>query len=299
MRTCDHDRVAPPVLDPATTLGAVRLRVADLAGARSFYERALGLEARADGEVVALGVPGGPALVELREQADAAPRRPGASGLFHLALLLPSRAELARALWRLARERVPLTGASDHLVSEALYLADPEGNGIELYRDRPREEWERDGGELRMATLPLDLDPLLAEAPAEPEAAIAPGTRLGHVHLQVADLRAAEAFYGGALGFEAMVRGSPGALFLAAGGYHHHVGLNTWASRSAAAVSSRSPGRTTSKRSSPRTPCSFGGPPRARPRARSPRGCSRATRSATTCCCGRELASRARLLEGS
>jgi len=231
MRTCDHDRVAPPVLDPATTLGAVRLRVADLAGARSFYERALGLEARADGEVVALGVPGGPALVELREQADAAPRRPGASGLFHLALLLPSRAELARALWRLARERVPLTGASDHLVSEALYLADPEGNGIELYRDRPREEWERDGGELRMATLPLDLDPLLAEAPAEPEAAIAPGTRLGHVHLQVADLRAAEAFYGGALGFEAMVRGYPGALFLAAGGYHHHVGLNTWASR--------------------------------------------------------------------
>jgi catechol 2,3-dioxygenase len=229
--TCDHDPVTSP-LDPATTLGPVRLRVAELAPMRAFYERALGLHARAreDG-VVALAAAGGPPLVELREQPGAAPRPPRASGLFHLALLLPSRAELARALERLAREAVPLAGASEHLVSEALYLADPEGNGIELYRDRPREQWTWEDGELRMATLPLDLGSLLADAPGDPGAGIAAGTRLGHVHLQVPELAAAEAFYGGLLGFGVTVRGYPGALFLAAGDYHHHVGLNTWASR--------------------------------------------------------------------
>jgi catechol 2,3-dioxygenase len=135
---------------------------------------------------------------------------------------------VAGAGWR-------LTGASDHLVSEALYLRDPEGNGIELYRDRPREQWGRDGGELRMATLPLDLEAVLGELGDSDEAAngMPAATTMGHVHLQVADIPAAEGFYHGALGLDVTVRSYPGALFLAAGGYHHHLGVNTWQSQGA------------------------------------------------------------------
>jgi len=228
------------VLSPALSLGPIRLTVADAAGVAAFYERAIGLRrhADADGGIVRLGAEHGPPLVELVPDAAAPPRARRSSGLFHLALLVPDRAALAQALRRVARAGWRLDGASDHLVSEALYLSDPEGNGIELYRDRPREEWQRSAdGELAMATLPLDLDDLLAELPAaerEPAAAagteMPAGTTLGHVHLQVSDLAAAEAFYAGALGFDVMVRGYPGALFVAAGGYHHHLGLNTWSS---------------------------------------------------------------------
>lgn len=221
-------------IDAATALGPVRLLVADLPRMQAFYERALGLRLLAhEDDVLVLGTPGGAPLVELRERADATGRARGASGLFHLALLYPSSAELARALRRLAQAGAQLTGASDHLVSEALYLSDPEGNGIELYRDRPREEWAREpDGELKMATLPLDVQALLSAAPEdEVDEAIPDGTCMGHVHLQVAELEAAEAFYAGVLGFDVMVRRYPGALFVAAGGYHHHLGLNTWASR--------------------------------------------------------------------
>jgi catechol 2,3-dioxygenase len=127
-----------------------------------------------------------------------------------------------------------LSGASDHLVSEALYLSDPEGNGIELYRDRPREEWPVRDGRLQMDTLPLDLDGVLGELRrVDSGAPMAPGTRIGHVHLNVSDLAAAEEFYVGLLGFEVTVRGYPGALFVSAGGYHHHLGLNTWAGEGA------------------------------------------------------------------
>jgi catechol 2,3-dioxygenase len=127
------------------------------------------------------------------------------------------------------------SGASDHLVSEALYLNDPEGNGIEIYRDRPREEWNRAQGELQMATLPLDLQGVAGELrQAEEDGNGMPaGTRMGHVHLNVADIPASEAFYSGLLGFDVMVRSYPGALFVAAGGYHHHIGLNTWAGEGA------------------------------------------------------------------
>jgi catechol 2,3-dioxygenase len=226
-------------LSPAIALGPVRLAVADLAGTAAFYERAVGLRRRATQEsadVVRLGAGDdalSPALVELVADAAAPPRAPRSSGLFHLALLVPDRRALAQALRRVAVAGRRLDGASDHLVSEALYLSDPEGNGIEIYRDRPRGEWRRsESGELAMATLPLDLEALGRELDARPEED--PGmpaeTTLGHVHLQVADLAAAESFYVGALGFEATVRGYPGALFVAAGGYHHHLGLNTWAS---------------------------------------------------------------------
>lgn len=215
---------------PDTTIGAVRLRVAELEEMEAFYENALGLRAlERDGETVALRADGGPPLVELDGRADAPPRPHRSTGLFHFALLVPTRAELARALHRLAAEGWPLSGASDHLVSEAIYLRDPEGNGIEIYSDRSREEWPREGGSLRMDTLPLDLDGVLGEAPGEGEGGAAPpGTSVGHVHLQVSDLAAAERFYGDVLGFDVTVRGYPGALFFSAGGYHHHVGVNTW-----------------------------------------------------------------------
>jgi len=222
-------------IDPATTVGAVHLRVADLDAVQRFYEQAIGLTAlQGTLRSVSLGT-GDEALVELEGDPDAPPRPPGTTGLFHLAILVPTRVELARALRRVIDAGWRLTGASDHLVSEALYLKDPEGNGIEIYRDRPRSEWRRQGGELEMATLTLDLDDLVAElGGAESNGMPMPaGTRIGHVHLNVSDLAASERFYAGALGLDVTVRAYPGALFLAAGGYHHHVGLNTWAGEGA------------------------------------------------------------------
>jgi catechol 2,3-dioxygenase len=222
------------MLPSATHIGSVHLTVADLEAQRSFYERALGLrELERDGSTVRLGPDGGPVILELTGHPDA-PRRPhGTTGLYHFAVLVPGRADLGQALRRVIESGWRFTGASDHLVSEALYLNDPEGNGIEIYRDRPREEWARsDEGVIQMATLPLDLDGVLGEIEAaEPVPALMPaGTHIGHVHLQVANLRDAETFYSGALGFEVMVRTYPGALFVSAGGYHHHIGLNTWES---------------------------------------------------------------------
>jgi catechol 2,3-dioxygenase len=213
-------------------MGAVRLTVNDLDSVRDFYLDAIGLTELepADG-IVRLGANDGPgqSIVELFGSPDAPHRPSGTSGLFHLAIVVPSRADLARALQRVAEAGWRLSGASDHLVSEALYLSDPEGNGIELYRDRPREEWPVRDGVLQMDTLPLDLDGILGELRREDAQASMPaGTRIGHVHLNVGDLAAAEAFYSGALGFDVTVRGYPGALFVSAGGYHHHLGLNTW-----------------------------------------------------------------------
>jgi len=224
------------VIPPDTHIGKVRLRVADIDTLTEFYERVVGLHAvERDGDLARLGPDGGEPLVEL-VSAPGAPEAPSFStGLFHLAILVPDRAELARSLRRVGGAGWRLTGASDHLVSEALYLRDPEGNGIEIYRDRPRDQWGRDGGELRMATLPLDLEDVLGElGPGDQEANGMPAaTTIGHVHLQVADIPAAEGFYNGGLGLDVMVRSYPGALFLAAGGYHHHVGLNTWQSQGA------------------------------------------------------------------
>jgi catechol 2,3-dioxygenase len=229
-------------IDPATSMGAVRLTVADLEGMRDFYRDAIGLTVdRGRDGVVRLGTLGyneglvDEVLVELVGDPDAPPRPRGTSGLFHLAILVPTRADLARALQRVAEAGWRLSGASDHLVSEALYLSDPEGNGIELYRDRPRENWPVRDGVLQMDTLPLDLDGVLGELRREDaQAGMASGTRIGHVHLNVSDLTGAEAFYSGGLGFDVMVRGYPGALFVSAGGYHHHLGLNTWAGEGAA-----------------------------------------------------------------
>ena len=219
-------------IDPGTSMGPVRLTVADLDGLRDFYRDAIGLaeiETSNGGVRMGTGDPSDLPVIELVGDPDAPHRPSGTSGLFHLAILVPSRADLARSLQRVAEGGWRLSGASDHLVSEALYLSDPEGNGIELYRDRPREEWPVRDGVLQMDTLPLDLDGVLGELRREDAQASMPaGTRIGHVHLNVGDLTAAEAFYSGALGFDVMVRGYPGAIFVSAGGYHHHLGLNTW-----------------------------------------------------------------------
>ncbi len=219
-------------IDPGTTMGPVRLTVTDPDRGRGFYRDAIGLaELGEEDGVIRLGTDGngGGAIVELAGDPDAPPRPRGTSGLFHLAIVVPSRADLARALQRVAEAGWRLSGASDHLVSEALYLSDPEGNGIELYRDRPRDRWPVRDGVLQMDTLPLDLDGVLGELRREDAGTgMPPGTRMGHVHLNVGDLAAAEAFYSGALGFDVTVRGYPGALFVSAGGYHHHLGLNTW-----------------------------------------------------------------------
>jgi catechol 2,3-dioxygenase len=221
-----------PSIAAGTTVGTVALTVSDLDRAGAFYERVLGLAPHElkDGRL-ALGVPDDPALVTLQGDSTAPALNVRATGLFHLAIVTPSRRELAHALARLASARWPLSGASDHLVSEALYLNDPDGNGIEIYHDRDRGEWRTDDdGQLAMATLRLDLQSLadeLTDAPAVPDRLPA-GTRMGHVHLQVSDIAAAEDFYRGVLGFDVTVRGYPGALFVSAGGYHHHIGLNTW-----------------------------------------------------------------------
>jgi catechol 2,3-dioxygenase len=224
---------APTPVDPRTAIGAVSLTVSDLPRSREFYERAVGFSAREleDGGL-GLGPSGAPEIVRLYGDPSAPRLDPRATGLYHLAILLPSRVDLANALGRLAQTRWPLDGASDHLVSEALYLSDPDGNGIEIYRDRPRSEWRYEGGGLRMATLPLDLDDVFSELGGEPQIAnrVPAGTTIGHVHLQVSELDQIEWFYRELLGLDVTVRLYRNALFMSAGGYHHHVGLNTWQS---------------------------------------------------------------------
>jgi catechol 2,3-dioxygenase len=223
-----------PTLPSATRIGAVTLAVANLGRSLEFYQQALGFQLqRRAGDTAALGA-GGPDLLHLVEQPGATPAR-GVTGLYHFAVLVPARRSLARSLRRLAELRTPLQGMSDHAVSEAIYLADPDGNGIEIYRDRPRAEWPRAGAEVRMTTDPLDLDGLIAELAGDdaPWAGLEPATTIGHMHLHVADIAAARAFYVGVLGFELMQCFGASADFVAAGGYHHHIAYNIWAGRGA------------------------------------------------------------------
>ena len=201
-------------IGPRTTMGTVHLTVSDLDRSRAFYEQVIGLRSTdADGGGLAMTADDGRELIRLRGDSSAPRLDPRATGLFHLAVLLPSRVDLAFALGRLSGSRWPLDGASDHLVSEALYLSDPDGNGIEIYRDRPREDWTVRDGQLQMATLPLDLRGVAGELASASEARpkVPAGTRIGHVHLQVSELTDTEAFYAGLLGFEVTVRGYPGA----------------------------------------------------------------------------------------
>lgn len=211
-------------------IGGVSLTVRNLERSVAFYRDVLGFRAgKRTGVEAALSADGERTLIELHERADAVLRPRRCPGLFHFAILVPNRAALGRSLRRLVEQDRPLTGVADHLVSEALYLNDPDGLGIEIYRDRPRETWKRVNGHIAMATDPLDLESVANEPGAElPWTGLDAGTVIGHVHLHVPSLVEAERLYCGIVGFEPMVRAYPGALFVAAGGYHHHLGLNIW-----------------------------------------------------------------------
>jgi catechol 2,3-dioxygenase len=210
--------------------GVVRLAVRDRERSLTYYQESIGLRVLdRGGEKVLLGA-GDTLLLELTAQPGALPVQRGRTGLYHFALLTPNRPALSRVLNHLLATQTPIDGASDHGVSEALYLSDPDGHGIEIYRDRPRREWPFAKGSLGMTTDPLDARGLMAADRTNASwEGIDPGTVMGHVHLHVADLTAAEHFYVDLLGLDLMQRFGGQASFVSAGGYHHHLGMNTWA----------------------------------------------------------------------
>ena len=210
-------------------VGAVGMTVRDLDRLTAYYRDMLGLTVQERSPQRAILGAGGVPLLELVHRPDALPDDPREAGLYHTAFLMPTRADLARWIVHASKTRVPITGASDHHVSEAIYLDDPEGNGVEVYADRPREQWRRDGEQILQRTDPLDIEAIVGEI--DPATATYPGApdglRVGHVHLRVGNVATAEAFYGGALGLD-LTRRRGGAAFLSSGGYHHHVAANVW-----------------------------------------------------------------------
>jgi catechol 2,3-dioxygenase len=212
------------------TIGAVALTISNLERSLEFYENGLGFSLLNNQKsTTCLGLDGRP-LLYLTEQPGAR-RIPRTAGLYHFAILTPSRLELAKTLYHLAEKEIPIEGVADHGVSEALYLSDPDGNGIEIYRDRPKSEWVHDpDGTVHMTSDPLDLDGLLGELQGQTQAwkGLHPQIRIGHVHLHVSRLPEAEHFYTDVLGFNLIAHIGSSASFVSAGGYHHHIGLNTW-----------------------------------------------------------------------
>jgi catechol 2,3-dioxygenase len=219
--------IAASALPAATQVGPVTLRVAEAERSLAWYRDMIGLELiERTRERIALGAGGKPCLF-LEVRPGTTPRPEESTGLYHFAILVPDRPALAAVLARIARAGARL-GASDHLVSEALYIWDPDGNGNEIYRDRPRQEWTWENGSVQMATIPLDLRNLIADlTPGAEKQPVPAATRMGHVHLQVGDLAEAKRFYGDIFGFQ-RTAGRGGALFMSAGGYHHHLGCNVW-----------------------------------------------------------------------
>ena len=228
---------APTSIDSATTVGLLSLTVSNLERSIAFYTQAIGFTVlQREQAAVTLGVEGMPILL-LNERRDARSwPREGASptGLYHFAILMPTRADLGRWLRHWLELGLPLPGQGDHLVSEALYLSDPDENGIEIYQDRPRSQWQWAGGSVRMGTGPVDIRGVLAEGDQmnQPWTGMPAGTQLGHIHLQVGDISKGKTFYHKVLGFD-VVAEMPTALFISAGGYHHHIGMNTWHSNGA------------------------------------------------------------------
>ena len=215
-------------IDKQATLGYVRIKVTDLTRATDFYTRVLGLQKldESSNEIV-FTVDGKTPLLVIEGGAE--PKRGRTTGLYHYAIVVPERKDLANILRNLILQQYPLQGASDHYTHEALYLADPDGNGIEMYFDRPREYWTGENGEVIFDSGPLDLQAIFKESNEHPFNGLPVGTKMGHVHLHVADLKAAEHFYTNVLGLDFIARYGDQAVFVSAGGYHHHVGMNTWA----------------------------------------------------------------------
>ena len=220
------------MLPKNTSVGPVSLVVPDLKKSQRFYEDVLGFKTLAEtATTLHLGASDDTPLLILTENKNGIKPNRRSPGLFHFAILFPTRSSLGKAAIHLSEAGWHLSGAGDHLVSEALYLEDPDGNGIELYADRPRETWKFQGGQVLMDTLSVDLQSIAADAKADPTpyTGLPAGTTMGHVHLKVANLEAAKHFYEDLIGFDEMTS-MPQALFVAAGGYHHHLGLNTWMS---------------------------------------------------------------------
>jgi catechol 2,3-dioxygenase len=210
-------------------IGAVGLVTRDLDLLAGYYQSLLGLTVlERTPRLAKLGV-SGITLIEIEHRPDAKPDDQRTAGLYHTAFLMPTRADLARWILHVAKNRVPISGASDHDVSEAIYLDDPEGNGIEVYSDRPQEKWRRDGQAIFQKTDPLDIDAIVREInPSTATYLSAPeGLRIGHIHLRVGSVAKAEEFYCGAIGLD-VTRRRTGATFISSGGYHHHVGANVW-----------------------------------------------------------------------
>lgn len=231
-------------LPDQTSIGYVILRVADLERSLGFYRDLLGLQAdeNPDGSVALRASPDEPPFLLLVEQPDAISRPRRSAGLYHIAIRYPSREALGWALRRLAQSGYPIQGGADHGVSEAIYTSDPDGNGIELYRDRPREEWPREGDQVTMFTDALDAQGVMGAGEGMGQSASPVGVDMGHVHLQVSDLDQARRFFHDHLGLDITQASYPGALFMSAGGYHHHVGMNTWAGQGIPPTPENAPG---------------------------------------------------------
>ncbi|PLT31388.1 VOC family protein [Peribacillus deserti] len=219
------------IMDPKTHIGLVHLIVSNLEESCDFYLNKIGFkELVRDGSTVSLTANGKTPLVILEEREDAKVKPERTTGLYHFAILVPNRASLGQSLLHLLQVGYPLQGASDHGFSEAVYLADPDGNGIEIYADRPREQWEKtQNGEYKAITMAMDAEGVLAEASNGGWAGLPDETVIGHIHLHVDNLIAAENFYIDGIGFEKTIKMAESALFVSAGGYHHHLGLNVWA----------------------------------------------------------------------
>lgn len=215
--------------EPNTFVSQVNLKVANLDRSLTFYKEVLGLQVLNQTNSTAdLTADGKTVLVSIQQPDEVVSKQGRTTGLYHFALLLPTRADLGRILKHFLQVRYPLQGASDHLVSEAIYLADPDGNGIEVYADRPASDWSWSNGEVEMATVALDAESLLAEGAGEVWTGMPAGTIMGHIHLHVSELQKTEEFYTKGLGFEVVTRYGGQALFISTGKYHHHIGLNTW-----------------------------------------------------------------------
>lgn len=228
---------------PNTFVNQVHLIVEQLERSVSFYQGVLGFQiSDRTGSSISLTLNGKDVLVTLEQPAGVSPKEPRRSGLYHYAILLPDRKELAKVLQHFIDIKYPLQGISDHLVSEALYLADPDGNGLEIYVDRPSESWEWIGEQVSMATEQVDLRSLLSEANGEKFTGLPSDTIMGHIHLHVSDLAKAAEFYIKGLGFKVVYQISNQALFISSGGYHHHIGLNIWNGKGIKAPSHNSVG---------------------------------------------------------